>query len=58
MLSLIIARPESELMPAKLVCTVVSVFVTMALAGAVGGLLMSGVMRRIFVLLGSVGSLI
>ncbi len=58
MLSLIIARPESELMPAKLVCTVVSVFVTMALAGTVGGLLMNGVMRRIFVLLGSVGSLI
>lgn len=58
MLSLIIARPESELMPAKLVCTSVSVFVSMALSGAVGGWLMGGVMQRIFVLLSSVGSLI
>lgn len=58
MLGLIIARPEGELMPAKLVCTVVSVLVTMLLCGGVGGWLMSGVMRRILVLLSSVGSLI
>lgn len=58
MLGLIVARPEQEMMPAKLVCTALSLFLSLLLCGLVGGWLMSGVMRRIFVLLGSVGSLI
>lgn len=58
MLGLITARPDEQLVGAKLALTAVSLAVTLLTAGGVCGLLMSGVVRHIFSLFSSVGSLI
>ena len=58
MLALITGRSEQALMRGKLICTALSVAVTLALCGAAGGLLMSGVVQRMVVLFANVGSLI
>ena len=58
MLALITGRSEQALMRGKLICTVVSLVVTLALCGVAGGLLMGGVVQRIIVLFANVGSLI
>lgn len=58
MLSLITGRDEQTLMRGKLLCTGISLALSLALCGVVGGLLMGGVARRIVVLFANVGSLI
>lgn len=58
MLSLITGRDEQVLMRGKLLCTVISLAITLALCGLAGGLLMGGVVQRIVVLFANVGSLI
>lgn len=58
MLALITGRSEQQLAAGKLLCTVISLTVTLALCGVAGGLLMGGVVQRIFVLFANVGSLI
>lgn len=58
MLGMITARADVQLMRAKLILTVTSILLTLVTNGVVGGLLMSGVMRRVIGLLSSVGSLI
>lgn len=58
MLSLITARPDAQLVRAKIILTALAVLLSLTAAGAAGGLLMSGVMRRVLMLLSSVGSLI
>lgn len=58
MLGLITARPDEQLVSAKLTLTAVSLVASLVTAGGVCGLLMRGVVRHIFSLLSSVGSLI
>lgn len=58
MLGLITARPDEQLVSAKLALTVVSLIVTLVTCGGVCGLLMSGVVQHVLRLLSSVGSLI
>jgi len=58
MLALITGRSEQALMRGKLICTGLSVAVSLALCGVAGGLLMGGVVQRIIVLFANVGSLI
>ena len=58
MLGYITGRSEQQLMSGKLLCTCISLAVTMGLCGVAGGLLMSGVLQRIVVLFANVGSLI
>lgn len=58
MLALITGRSEQQLMCGKLICTGISLAVTLALCGVAGGLLMGGVVQRIIVLFANVGSLI
>jgi len=58
MLGLITARPDGQLVSAKLALTAISLVVTLLTAGGVCGLLLSGVVQHILRLLSSVGSLI
>ena len=58
MLGMITARPDQQLMFGKLLCVVISIALTLLLCGVVGGLLMSGVIDRVLILLNNVGSLI
>lgn len=58
MLALITGRNEQMLMRGKLLCTGLSLALTLALCGVAGGLLMGGVVQRIVVLFANVGSLI
>ena len=58
MLGYITGRNEAQLMGGKLLCTVVSLALSLALCGVAGGLLMGGVAQRIVVLFANVGSLI
>lgn len=58
MLALITGRNDQLLMRGKLICTALSVALTLALCGTAGGLLMGGVVQRIIVLFANVGSLI
>lgn len=58
MLGLITARPDNQLVGAKLLLTAIAIIVSLALAGLVGGVLMQGVARQIVSLLSSVSSLI
>lgn len=58
MLSLITARPDAQLLRAKMALTLLSLLLSLTVSGVTGGLLMGGVMRRVLALLSSVGSLI
>ena len=58
MLSLITARPDSQLFVGKLICVVAGIALTLILCSVAGGLLMRGVISRVMVLLSNVGSLI
>lgn len=58
MLGLITARGNTQLIRARLMLVGLSLGLTLLLSGVFGGLLMSGVMNRVFALLGSVGSLL
>lgn len=58
MLALITGRNEQSLTLGKLLCTAISLAVTLGLCGLAGGLLMGGVVQRIVVLFANVGSLI
>lgn len=58
MLGLITARADQTLLRAKILLTAVSIVLTLVVAGVVGGLLMNGVIRHVFSLLSTVGSLI
>lgn len=58
MLSLITGREEARLFGARVVCVTGSIALTLLLCGLTGGWLMNGVMNRVLLLLGSVGSLI
>lgn len=58
MLSLITGRDEARLFGARVVCVTGSIALTLLLCGLTGGWLMNGVMNRVLLLLGSVGSLI
>jgi len=58
MLGLITARPENQLVFAKLLLTAAAIVLSLALAGLAGGALMQGVARQIASLLSSVSSLI
>ncbi len=58
MLSPITARPDSQLLFGKLCCVVISLVVTSVLCALFGGMLLSGVVDRVLILLGNVGSLI
>ena len=58
MLSLITGRSEQQLMRGKMICLCVSLVVTMALCGIIGGTLSVGVIERIIVLFANVASLI
>lgn len=58
MLALITGRNEQLLLRGKLICTALSVGLTLAIAGLAGGWMMGGVVQRIIVLFANVGSLI
>lgn len=58
MLSLITGRPDEQLVRARVVLTALSLALTLLLCGLIGGWLMSGVLRRVMILLSNVGSLI
>jgi hypothetical protein len=58
MLGFITGVPGHQTAGARIACTVISLFVSVLLSSLVGGLLMSGVMRRILTLFSSVGSLL
>ncbi len=58
MLSLITARPDAQLLTGKLCCVVISLMLTLILCGVFGGMLFGGVVERVLILLGNVGSLI
>ncbi len=58
MLSLITGRSEQAVFGGKLICTGISLAVTLVLCGVAGGALMGGVVQRIVVLFANVGSLI
>ena len=58
MLSLITGRSETQLARGKLLCTLISLAVTLTLCGVAGGQMMGGVVQLIFVLFANVGSLI
>ena len=58
MLGYATGRADAQLFSAKLLCVVISVAVTALLIGLVGGALMSGVLNRMLLLLGNIGSLI
>ncbi len=58
MLGFITGRSEEQLVGGKLLCTGVSLALTLAFGGVAGGLLMGGVVQRIVVLFANVGSLI
>ncbi|MEG2702413.1 MAG: hypothetical protein RSA65_07330 [Clostridia bacterium] len=51
-------RSEAQLLPARILCICISMTLTALLIGLVGGMLMSGVLQRMLVLLGNIGSLI
>lgn len=58
MLGFITGVPGHQLAGARLACAALSLFLSLLLCALSGGQLMSGVMRRILVLLSSVGSLL
>lgn len=58
MLWLITGRDEARLFGARAACVTGSIALTLLLCGLTGGWLMNGVMNRVLLLLGSVGSLI
>ena len=58
MLGYITGRSEQQLVAGKLLCTCVSLVVTLALCGLIGSMLMNGVVQRMIVLFSNVGSLI
>lgn len=58
MLSLITGREEGQLFGGRVACVSASIVLSLLLCGLVGGWLMNGVMNRVLLLLGSVGSLI
>ncbi|MEG2950682.1 MAG: hypothetical protein RR946_08325 [Clostridia bacterium] len=58
LLGCVTGQTDAQLMPAKLLCIVISLLVTLVLCGLVGGLLMNVVVQRVMILLTNVGSLI
>ncbi|MEG0125709.1 MAG: hypothetical protein RR816_06465, partial [Clostridia bacterium] len=58
LLACVTGQTDAQLMPAKLLCIVISLLVTLVLCGLVGGLLMNVVVQRVMILLTNVGSLI
>ena len=58
MLGYITGRDEQQLVAGKLLCTCLSLVVTLVLCGVIGKLLMGGVVQRMIVLFANVGSLI
>jgi len=58
MLALITGRSEQQLMRGKLLCTCISLAVTLALCLLAGGVMMGGVAQRMVVLFSNVASLI
>ena len=58
LLSAVTGRPDTQLLPVKMLLVALALALTLIVGGTVGGLLMRGVMQRVMVLLNSVGSLI
>ncbi len=58
LLPMLTGRSDAQLLPAKMLCVVVSLLLILVFDGLVGGTLMGGVMQQIMILLSNVGSLI
>lgn len=58
LMSFVTGQSDAQILPAKMICICVSILLVLLVDGLIGGMLMSGVMQRVLVLLANVGSLI